>query len=147
MGDLTKNISAHELACDCKYPDCRSKEVAHMPLVMAMQGAVDYFSEKYEAPARIVITDGNRCFKNNVDIQLKYTKKTRAQAEKSKSRHLFHVASDHHIKLKIEGDWKRLPSTELYDYYDRKFPDSCGLILYFNRVHLDMRQVKYRKGG
>ena len=144
MGDLTKNLSASEFACDCNYSDCKSKEAAHMPLVLAIQDAVDFFSESNGCPAMVEITDGNRCFKNNVDIQIKWSNKTPEQAAASNSMHLYHIAADHRISLKVDGSWLPVEPSDLFDYYDSKYPNSCGIGLYSNRVHLDMRSNKAR---
>ena len=144
MGDLTANLSAHEFACDCRYTNCTSKLAAHMPLAMALQAATDYFSREYNTVARINITDGNRCRPNNIDIQMKWAKKTREQAVKSKSKHLYHIAADHYIEVLVCGEWDRVPAEDLYSYYCAQFPDSCGVGLYVGRVHLDMRKVKGR---
>ena len=144
MGDLTKNLSVSEFACDCNYSDCPAKEAAHMPLVMAIQDAVNYFTVKKNAPVIVTITDGNRCFKNNVDIQMKWSGKTREQAEKSKSKHLNYIAADHRLLVKKDGKWEIIPPKELFDYYDSKYPNSHGVGLYNNRVHLDTRGNRAR---
>ena len=144
MGDLTKNLSVSEFACDCNYPDCPAKEAAHMPLVLAIQEAVDYFTAKKGARVIAEITDGNRCFKNNVDIQMKWSKKTREEAEKSKSKHLNFIAADHRLKVKTSTGWQIIPPQELFDYYAGKYPNSHGIGIYSNRVHLDTRPYKAR---
>lgn len=33
---------------------------------------------------------------------------------------------------------------EVYDYFDTKYPDTYGIGLYKNRVHIDIRKSKYR---
>ena len=130
MGDLTKNISASELACRCNYEDCPAKLVAHMPLVVAMQDAVDHFKDKYEATKAIInITGPNRCAKHNAD----------EEGTSTGSKHVDCIAADHHIKVWVsECRWLKVPATELALYYDEKYPESHGIGIYNKgRVHLD----------
>ena len=145
MGDLTENLSVREFACDCNYAECKSKLSAHMPLVLAIQSAADHFKREYRAErVRVTITDGNRCKPNNTDIQMEWAGKTREEAERSDSRHMYHISSDHRIEVLIEGHWKLVPIDILAAYYDYKHPDSYGIGRYSNRVHLDTRLSKAR---
>lgn len=145
MGNLTANLNWEEFSCDCKNADCPAKLVAHMPLVLVIQGAADHFKERRKATrVRVDITGGNRCKPHNIDVQMIEAKKTRAEAEASKSTHIDCIAADHKIFVEVGGEWQMVEPKELYDYYDKKFFDSHGVGLYSNRVHIDTRKKKAR---
>lgn len=145
MGNLTANISQHEIACQCSHESCNGKEVAHMPLIEAMQAATDYFAEVYNTRARFMATSGNRCPKHNYDV-LVGEGYSHGAAENSKSQHKNFIACDHHIDILQSGEWNRVDPKELYSYYVDQHPKSCGIGLYWNRVHLDMRGKPGRWG-
>ena len=130
MGDCTKNLSAYEMACRCKYEDCNLKKVAHMPLMVLIQEAGDYFQEKYNATAlSISITGPNRCRKHNED-----------EGGAAASPHIDGIAADHRIKVKINGEWVTISAEELALYYDKRYPTSHGVGIYpRGRVQLDTR--------
>lgn len=133
MGNLTKNLSTEEFACRCNYPDCHLKLVAHMPLVLAIQGAADHFADKHIARVKIVISGPNRCPKHNA-----------AEGGAKESTHQDAIAADHHLEIAVGGRWVLIAPLELYKYYDSKYPNKYGIGLYDNRVHLDTREVRAR---
>ena len=147
MGDLTPNLSVREFACRCKYKNCKYKEAAHMPLVMAIQGAADHFAAKLNTRVKVTIKGGNRCMLHNVAVQVKYSGKTVEEAAASKSKHLNLIAADHQIHAWKSGQWFIIDPQDLYDYYDDQFPNSCGIGLYSNRVHFDdgCAEANYRQ--
>ena len=136
MGNLTANLSVEEFACNCKNADCTvHKAVAHMPLVVAIQDAADHFKAQNHATAvKVTITGGNRCPKDNAATD----------GAATSSKHLLCIAADHRIAVQIGTAWMTIPPEDLYNYYDRKYPNSHGIGLYSNRVHLDTRKVKAR---
>jgi len=132
MGDLTKNLSASEFACRCKYDDCTHKLVADMRLALAIQDAADHFSVGGKK-VKIEITGPNRCIKHNAD-----------EGGEPNSMHIHCIAADHRISVMDGLNWQQVPVADLYDYYDKKYFDRYGVGLYFGRVHLDTRKQKAR---
>lgn len=133
MGDLTKNLSKSEFACNCTDPECRYKEVADIELVQVLQQAVDDFAATYAAQAKIQITSGNRCIPHNKE-----------EGGEPHSKHTYGIAADHKIFTLSFGNWVQVPAEEQFHYYDSKYPNKFGLGLYPNRVHLDVRKERAR---
>lgn len=152
MGNLTTDLSTSEFACPCKYPDCKAhKKVAHMPLVLAIQAAADFFRKKYHATdISVDITCGNRCKKHDVDVQMKDAGKTRAEAEAMDSQHVSCIAADHRMYVHTGTSKMLVPTEELYEYYDTTYPNSCGVGYYTDknggRIHIDTRATRARWG-
>ncbi|MBL1294481.1 MAG: hypothetical protein COB61_011515 [Thiotrichales bacterium] len=138
MGDLSKNLSRHEFACRC---GCGYDTVDFGTVVM-IQGAVDHFSSKFNAPAKVDIRGGNRCKKHNEFVQKKYNPKYIAFS--SKSTHMDAKAGDIKIFCLKGGDWIQVDPNEVYDYFDKKYPKSAGVGKYHNRTHVDSRNKKAR---
>lgn len=133
MGDLTANLSLNEFACKCSLPTCTHKETADYRLVNALQSACDYFKSKYKAPVSITITSGNRCREHNA-----------AEGGKPESKHIYCIAADLKISVKIAEKWHQVDPQEVYNYFDTFYSDRYGLGLYHNRVHFDVRSRKAR---
>lgn len=135
MGDLTKNISRHEVLCHCGK--C-GVDTIDFETVMLVQGACDHFAEKLGVDKVILrISSGSRCQKHN-DTPVKL-----GGAGGSKgSYHKKMKAIDHHI----DGVSVR----DLYDYYNSLHPNRLGLGLYEKPkvntpfVHIDPRPIKAR---
>jgi len=123
---LTKNLSRHEFACQC---GC-GFDAADIELLGLIQKAGDHFKEMYKADkVYINITSGNRCAAHNA-----------MEGGVPKSQHVFGIAADHRIKVKINGAVLTVSAKELSDYYDRLRPTSLGIGIYPDgRVHLDVR--------
>lgn len=140
MGDLTKNLSRHEFACEC---GCGFDTVDYA-VVLMIQGAVDYFGIKYDSLIKVDISGGNRCEEHNEVIQKKYNPKYIPYS--SKTQHKKAKAGDIKIHYLSGGDWIAVSPLEMYEYFDKKYPNSIGLGLYGNRVHVDSRNNKARWG-
>lgn len=121
MGDLTKNISRHELACKCGK--CNFQSVDYQTIMM-VQGACDYFEDKLGKKVTLIISSGQRCPAHN-----------EKEGGADRSYHISGGALDHYIK--------EVTRQELYDYYCDRYPNRFGFGLYFNRnkpfVHADSR--------
>ena len=66
MGNLTANISQHELDCKCSDPNCNVTILESEPIIKIVQGACDYFKERYKAKkVMLLITSGARCYVYN----------------------------------------------------------------------------------
>ena len=140
MGDLTKNLSRKEFACEC---GCGFDTVDY-ELVMMIQDAADSFAVKYKSNVTVSITGGNRCMKHNEEIQKQEVKNYVPFS--SKSTHIDAKAADHKFFYSVNGVKTQIPPIEVYNYYDKKYPTSKGIGLYSNRVHVDSRAVKARWG-
>lgn len=141
MGDLTKNLSRKEFACEC---GCGFDTVDY-ELVMMIQDAADYFAAKYDSKIVVAVTGGNRCVKHNEVIQKQEVKNYVPFS--SKSTHMDAKAADHKFFYYVNEIKTQIDSVEVYDYYDKKYPTSKGVGLYSNRTHVDSRAVKARWGG
>ncbi len=130
MGNLTKNISDHELFCKCKYEDCNMKNDVDMELVNDIQSAVDHFEARF-GKAYVVITSGNRCVKHNKD-----------EGGTPGSYHTKKKAADFRIVL---ASGQVIPARDLAAYFEKKYPNSKGIGVYKNgRIHFDTRPAKAR---
>lgn len=127
MGDLTKNISRHELKCKCGK--CNYQTLDYQTMMM-VQGACDYFSDKLGKPVTLMISSAHRCPAHNKKVSVA-----------TKSYHLLGQALDHYIK--------EVSREELYDYYCTRYPKKFGFALYLNTnptfVHADSRSQPWRK--
>lgn len=136
MGDLTKNLSRHEFACK----DGCGRDVADFELVNAVQDVCDHFANRY-GKVMVDVNSGNRCLDHNEKVQKEYNKNYTPFS--SKSQHKEFKAGDFSFYYWNNG-WETIPSIEVYTYLDEKYPNTYGLGIYINRVHLDTRKVKAR---
>jgi hypothetical protein len=100
-----------------------------------------HFSSIY-GRVKVVPTGWNRCVAHNEEVQKKYVKNYVPFS--SYSQHLHGKAIDHKYFYFKDGDWIQIDSDEVYDYYDKKYPNSAGVGKYKNRTHLDSRNYKAR---
>lgn len=123
MGDLTKNISRHELACQCDKCNCHT---ADWEVIEIVQEACDHFAKELGL-AKVVlgISSAHRCAKHNKDV-----------GGADDSQHLYGTALD----IRING----VSPASIYQYLDSKYPDRLGLGLYNSFVHVDTREGKAR---
>jgi len=140
MGNLTKNLSRHEFECKC---GCGFDTVDYGVVVMIQDGA-DYFAKKYESKIIVSITGGNRCKEHNEVVQKEANKNYVPYS--SKSTHMDAKGADHKFYFYDNGTKAQIPPLVVYDYYDKKYPNSHGIGLYSNRVHGDSRTKKARWG-
>ena len=117
MGDLTKNISRHELVCHCGC-GFDSMDVETIDVV---QGCCDYFAKELGCDkVTLIITSASRCVRHNRSVGSNDT------SEHPKSRA---------IDMKIVG----VNPVLVYGYIDTKYADRYGVGLYPTFVHLDTR--------
>ncbi len=126
MGDLTKNISRHEVACKCNK--C-SFQTIDFEVVQIVQEACTHF-EKVLGVDKVFlgINSAARCAIHNKKV-----------GGKPRSQHKFGTAMD----IRIHG----ITPAVLYDYFQNKYPDRLGLGLYGSFVHVDTRKGKARWGA
>ena len=115
MGNITRNFSDHEFACQC---GCGTGEI-NRDLVRVLQEVSDNFKKP------VTITSGIRCEKHNANV---------GGAEMSQ--HITGKADDFQVK-DVE------PSV-VYKWLTEQYPKTYGMGLYSRWVHLDVRQVKAR---
>ena len=136
MGDLTKNLSRHEFACK----DGCGMDAVDFILVKVVQETIDYFETRYKK-VQVIVNSGDRCLSHNEAVQKEYNPNYVPLS--SKTQHLLCKAGDFVFQYWDNG-WKTIPSTIVYSYLDSKYPDTFGIGLYSNRVHLDVRKFKAR---
>lgn len=118
MGDLTANISRHELACKCgcglDSMDCET--------VCVVQDLCDFFTIMKGKKVVLSITSAARCFEYN---------RSPAVGSNDNSQHPRCRAMDIKI-LEISPD-------KVYDYLVKKYPDKYGFGKYDTFTHVDTR--------
>ncbi len=129
MGDLTKNLSRCEFACQC---GC-GYAVADYGLVMALQALVGAFKKHTGEKVTIEITSGCRCKTHNLKI-----------GGALYSQHPMGIATDFKIWRKVNGRREQVQPDLVADILESWFPNSCGIGRYKNRTHFDTRPVKAR---
>ena len=125
---LTDHFKRSEFVCRC---GCGFDTVDYM-LLLTLEDEHVALTSKY-GRVRIIITGPNRCEAHN-----------RNEGGANKSTHKEAKAADHHADYFSDGIWVAIPPQVQYDLLDSWYPDSCGLIIYSNRVHFDTRAIRYR---
>ena len=117
MGDLTKNISRHELACSC---GCGSDSMDY-ETIKVVQHCCDHFAHKQGIDKVVLrITSAHRCFEYNKTI-----------GSNNNSQHPRARAID----FKIDG---ALPA-DVYDFLTSRYPNKYGFGDYVGFTHVDSR--------
>lgn len=134
MGDLTTNISQHELDCKCGKCDVTIQD--HEPVIQCVQKCCDYFARKYGVDKVVLkITSAARCYEYN-----RIPEDQGGPGSSDGSQHPRCSAIDH--KIFVNG--RQIPPAEVADYYDRNYEDSCGIKAYNSFTHFDTRASKWR---
>lgn len=123
MGDLTKNVSRHELRCRCGKCDSQTMDWETLTVV---QRACSHF-EKVLGVSKVtlLINSAHRCPTHNKNV-----------GGASKSKHVNGTAMD----IRIKG----VTPKELFDYFDKEYPNKYGIGLYKNFTHIDSRKERAR---
>lgn len=130
MGDVTKNISRHELRCKCGR--CGFAVLGYEQVIDVVQEACDHFAAQQGVDrVTLTITSAARCTEYN-----RKPTNEGGPGSNDNSRHPRGDAIDH----RISGVTPR----ELYDYYCERYPDKFGVGMYGTFVHVDTRPVKAR---
>jgi len=135
------NFTREEFTCEC---GCEFDTIDY-ELINDLQDGREYFAKKYNTKIRVDITGGNRCETHNEVVQKQYN--PNYVPFSSKTTHMKASAADHKYFKWENNEWIQIPPKEIYDYYAKKFPNSHGIGLYHNRVHLDRRTKKARWNG
>ena len=131
MGDLTKNLSRSEFACEC---GC-GFDTADVELVEMLQDCVDHFSSTSDNGVRIQITGPNRCVEHNEEVQKQYNPDYVPYS--SKTQHMYARAADFKLFIRINGD--QIDPDLVADYLEAKYLGRFGVGRYSNRTHADSR--------
>lgn len=131
MGNLTKNISRHEITCRCGKCDVRILD--DEPIIQIVQETCDHFAKVYGVKRVVLkIGRGASCYVYN---------RSKAVGSNDNSQHPRCCAIDFSISL---PDGKLINPKRVYDYLNYKYPDSMGLGSYRNFTHADTRPNKAR---
>jgi len=128
MGDLTRNLSRSEFACNC---GC-GFDTVDFDLPKVIQDVVDHYQHIFSTgDIRVKITSGSRCKKYSKLLNLSV-----------KSQHVFAKAADITIYDKISG--KEIPTSDVAAYLEQRYPTSHGIGRYHTHTHIDVRKIKAR---
>jgi len=137
MGDLTKNISRHELACKCG--NCQVRIQDHEPIIQVVQGVCDHFAREYNVDKVVlVITSAARCFEYN-----RLPVDEGGPGSNDESQHPRCCATD--IALFVND--VQIPPLLIYNYLCSTYPRKYGFGLYKSFVHADTRNRCSRWGN
>lgn len=123
MGDLTKNISRHEVACNC---GCGFDTIDWLTLTI-VQECCDHFAKKLGLnKVTLIVYSGCRCVAWNAH-----------EGGSEDSQHLYGRALDFRVKeLRIHDVW---------EYLHERFPNQFGLSEYHNFIHFDTKSGRRRR--
>ena len=130
MGNLTKNLSRHEFACEC---ECGFDTVDGQDIVI--QDVADHIATEDGIDIRIDITGPNRCIAHNEEVQKKHNPSYVSFS--SKSTHIWGRAAD--FKLFNRRTGVQIGPDRVADYLEKKYPTQYGIGRYRNRTHFDTR--------
>jgi uncharacterized protein YcbK (DUF882 family) len=121
MGDLTRNISRHEVACKC---GC-GKDTIDYELVEIVQSLVDWFQNQSGAQMFLKINSGNRCERHNA-----------AERGEPKSLHLQGRALDFYL---VQKGGLVISPPAVSSWLAAKYPNKYGIGWYNGFTHFDTR--------
>lgn len=122
MGNISKNLSRHEFACQC---GC-GFDTVDFELAQVIQDSADHFAEKLGVEkVSVFINSGCRCDVHNA-----------IEGGSDKSKHRLGIAADFRI-IDVSAD-------DVADYLESKYPDKYGIGRYNGRTHVDVRANKAR---
>ncbi|NRA79866.1 MAG: hypothetical protein HRU18_16800 [Pseudoalteromonas sp.] len=136
MGNLTKNISQHELKCKCG--NCEVQIQSHELIIQVVQEGCDHFANLLGIErVKLIITSAARCYEYN-RLPFEFG----GAGSIDESQHPRCNAMD--IQL-FAGDVQIMPSL-VYAYFCTKYPDQFGVGSYKTFTHVDSRSVRARWG-
>ncbi len=116
MGDITENISRHELACHC---GCGADSM-DVETVRVIQSCCDHFANLLGDRVVLHIHSANRCLSHNA--------------------HVGGVDDSEHPKARaLDFSIDDVMPSLIYEYLDDKYPLQYGLGLYDTFTHMDSR--------
>lgn len=130
MGDLTRNISRHELVCKCENPECSFTILDDEPIINDIQDVCDWCCDRFDVDrVTLEITSAARCNEHN-----------RSVGSNDNSQHTRARAID--FKIYIAG--QQVKPTTIHSYMLARWPKDHGIGLYGSFNHLDSRLSKSR---
>lgn len=102
---------------------CKCGKCDHVAVDYELLNVLNEFREWIKKP--VIITSGNRCPEYN-----------KAIGGAKNSKHMYSIAAD----IQVKG----VNPTEIYEYFNMRYPDKYGLGLYSSWVHIDVREEKAR---
>lgn len=134
MGNLTKNISSHEVRCKCG--ECEVEIQDHEEVLEIVQDVCNHIAAQERVEKVVLkITSGARCYN--------YNRKPTSEggpASNDRSQHPRCTAID--FQIFVNG--RQVPTKRIYDYLDTKYMTRLGLGLYNSFNHVDSRRVRAR---
>lgn len=142
MGNLTRNFSRSEFACDC---GCGFDTIDFQTL-QAMQDCVDFFAIKYNFPGKKVIcivSGGTRCMRHNTTLRELFNSTNGREGANTamNSQHIYARAVDHKlyvVEINNSKNRVQIDPEEVAEYYERYHPE-LSIGRYHNRTHMDSR--------
>jgi len=134
MGDLSKNLSRHEMACAC---GC-GFDTVDGKLGEALQNCVDYLADKTRLDIRLDVRGGNRCREHNDFLRELFEESGGKSGAKTavESQHIYGRAAD--VKLFVRSTGEQVTPRMVAAFFE-----NCGENLsvgrYSNRTHVDTR--------
>lgn len=140
MGDLTRNLSRHEMACtdNCGY------NTVDISLATTLQDCADYFSAHFASQIYLEITGPNRCIVHNEQVQKAHNRKYIPYS--SKSQHLYGKAADFKLFRRNGAVYEQIPVLDIARYLETNYPGKYGIGRYPTFIHLDVREIAARWG-
>ena len=136
MGDLSLNLSRHEMTCEC---GC-GFDTVDIELVNIIQGLCDYLATNTKHSGIILeVTGPNRCYKRNEELRKLYHATEGLEGAKTspRSQHQYGRAMD--FKLYWKETKVQIAPSKIADRLESNFPNFYGIGRYHNRTHLDTR--------
>lgn len=130
MGDLTSNISRHEVACKC---GC-GQDTIDFETLTVVQGCVNFFRELEGRPVFIIITSANRC--------LEYNRKV---GSKDTSQHVKGRAIDFVLYTLTPTSRNYIKPSRVYEFLNVRYEGNYGVGNYDNFTHLDTKAGPARR--
>ena len=125
MGDLTTNLSRHEVKCSCG--ECTFTIQDHEPVIGMLQEVVDVVKHMHpSASVTVKVTSGARCHAKNKSVK-----------SNDESQHLRACAIDY--KIKVDGMW--LNTWTIHKIVINHFGKG-GFGVYNTFNHIDSRNVR-----
>ena len=135
MGDLTANISRHELKCKCGKCDVRIQD--HEQIIQVVQFVCDHFAEVYKVEkTQLEITSAARCYEYN-----RIPASESGPGSNDESQHPRCNAMD--IKLYVYG--QQIEPRRVADYLKARYHFKYGIGEYNTFTHIDTRTKKARR--
>lgn len=134
MGDLTKNISRHEIKCSCNK--CSVTIQDHELIIEVVQNICDRIARDHDVEkVRLNISSAARCYEyNRIPVVVG------GPGSNDESQHPRCNAMD--INIFVKG--RRVPPHDVYMTANEMYPFGFGIGLYDWGVHIDTRNKKAR---